>query len=795
MAQPTNSHRSFHSLTTSDMKLLTRILSHQPSPIHPYDSSTQAKYRELTKKDIDKLPVHLKKESGQGKSLCKMHAGLNAGYIDSIFEWIHKQVDVSLPKSLAGPTDAEVAISDAVVEPFLHLLEIQSMWTTSPSSFFVRRQSKQGKRWALQQDGCKACMLARLGGEEDIITPLRASVVAKLSAGDKPKSRRLVWLAALIYGCFTEEAFQRIIDKSEILGRSLRTANTEAAYKKAKHAECWSSTAMSPEAGHTKATARKAKTIDRGGREAEHVADVTKEVGSTTDEVTRSDQLAQQEVENWQAQQLQARRKERQRSVTPIDDIEPHLPPTLDDLFVPSSTSITSTTPLASNPPLAFPFATPSPPPLRPTTSHTGTPPPFLTHDTCLAEPEAPLNRPRTSHALPKYSWEARVPSFLRRKTSKSSLNEHSTAPPPPLSPPLPLSSSPTLMDTPRFPSVPRNSASASSGTPPSPPPKDMSADLLQRIDSLYNAYHPAQSPPPLPPKESHSKHTLLARLNTKMQDPPDQRHLIPIPQPKRSSSIYSQNTHSKSLPHLSGQASSPILRKGIYENTKATGDGIHRSMIRRHHNKQRNSHDSTSTTTPTDHAWESFPHITSLPAPTPDSIGEYRRLISEQETKFLAPTPPPPRHLKHERGRGTIRSKSSLDNVEELNESLEEKQDKLVRRRLESHVKFRPLSPSHMRRQFDVRLSPQGAGAQGSTGGFAMNSGRTGGFEAQNKEFGRMRTRFRPTASPVDGGEYQMMDERQKNEMGVDGNGVEKESMDSSKTLYDKLREQVKRN
>lgn len=199
---------------------------------------------------------------------------------------------------------------------------------------------------------------------------------------------------------------------------------------------------------------------------------------------------------------------------------------------------------------------------------------------------------------------------------------------------------------------------------------------------------------------------------------------------------------------------------------------------MRRHYERQRNSPDSASKITPTDNSWGRFSHITPLPTPTPDSAEEYRQLISEQETKFLAPTLPP-RHLNSaERGRGRFRSKSSLDSVEELNETLEVKKQK-VHRKVDSRTKFRPLSPSHMRRQFDPsvsQVSPQ------SAGGYAVKTV----FGAQEKEFGHMRARFRPNFSPVDDGEYQRLIDGQRREMGLSGNGVKRESMDSFKKLYD---------
>lgn len=235
---------------------------------------------------------------------------------------------------------------------------------------------------------------------------------------------------------------------------------------------------------------------------------------------------------------------------------------------------------------------------------------------------------------------------------------------------------------------------------------------------------------------------------------------------------------HSRSSPRLNGQTSPPCVREDTYDTTEAMRDSIQRSTMRRHYERQRNSPDSASKITPTDNSWGRFSHITPLPTPTPDSAEEYRQLISEQETKFLAPTLPP-RHLNSdERGRGRFRSKSSLDSVEELNETLEVKKQK-VHRKVDSRTKFRPLSPSHMRRQFDPsvsQVSPQ------SAGGYAVKTV----FGAQEKEFGHMRARFRPNFSPVDDGEYQRLIDGQRREMGLSGNGVKRESMDSFKKLYD---------
>lgn len=90
------------------------------------------------------------------------------------------------------------------------------------------------------------------------------------------------------------------------------------------------------------------------------------------------------------------------------------------------------------------------------------------------------------------------------------------------------------------------------------------------------------------------------------------------------------------------------------------------------------------------------------------------------------------------------------------------------------------------MRRQFDVRLSPQSAGGYAVIGEQIGQGG--GGFEAQEKEFGHVRAKFRPAISPVDDGEYQKLIDGQRKEMGIGGNGVKRESMDCFKKLYDKV-------
>lgn len=233
-----------------------------------------------------------------------------------------------------------------------------------------------------------------------------------------------------------------------------------------------------------------------------------------------------------------------------------------------------------------------------------------------------------------------------------------------------------------------------------------------------------------------------------------------------------------------------------MYDTSEALRDSIQRSTMRRHYEKQRHSPDSTSTTTPADDSWGKFSHVTPLPTPTPDSAEEYRQLISEQEARLLAPTPPVKvlNSVYAERGRGRWKSKNSLDSVEEGNESLAlmeaAKEKEKAYRKVESRSKFRPLSPSHMRRQFDptIRLvGPQSmAGLPTSNGGYTVGTD----VGAQEKEFGHMRARFRPRVSPADDVEYQKMIEGQRKEMGFSRRGMERESLDSIQKLYKELEE-----
>lgn len=182
----------------ADMKELVRILRNDPySSIEPglseYDKATEA--------IIKKLPRRLRSYplSSHGK-LCRTHKGLNTHLIEDIWAWIKFELEVAIgrflyPVIVSDVMSEEDEIRVRQLEPVVEIFNPH--WTLDESAPPGNPPIDAGKKWAFQQNGCPACILARIGSDEDALFALFVGMYGHLrgrSDGqgvDKIKSKRL----------------------------------------------------------------------------------------------------------------------------------------------------------------------------------------------------------------------------------------------------------------------------------------------------------------------------------------------------------------------------------------------------------------------------------------------------------------------------------------------------------------------------------------------------------------------------------------------------------------------------
>ena len=96
---------------------------------------------------------------------------------------------------------------------------LHGLWL-SPSIYRKTFCSSPTKRWSLQSDGCKACMLARVGVDAEALVQLRTVLVARRKK-QRPKPRLLGWVESWI---IWHASAREIMTESDQNVRALRKA-------------------------------------------------------------------------------------------------------------------------------------------------------------------------------------------------------------------------------------------------------------------------------------------------------------------------------------------------------------------------------------------------------------------------------------------------------------------------------------------------------------------------------------------------------------------------------------------
>ncbi|WEW54594.1 hypothetical protein PRK78_000014 [Emydomyces testavorans] len=189
---------SITQLSRDDIKALTRLLY---MPMH---AATPEDAHIFTTGIVASLPPHLRHSkfcdlfcttlrllpSGGAKS-CASHRLLNTHLIHSIYQLIQLEVGPRLHR-LVRHRSRLSAQQRTLVDS---LRELNGMWM-APERFEREFGLPRSRAWYLQQDGCEACVLARIGQDAGSVVNLRTVLLSRTrtrgSAGEPPRLMRWV---------------------------------------------------------------------------------------------------------------------------------------------------------------------------------------------------------------------------------------------------------------------------------------------------------------------------------------------------------------------------------------------------------------------------------------------------------------------------------------------------------------------------------------------------------------------------------------------------------------------------
>ena len=253
-------HRSlpltnFREMSAAEREHYAKILCCQPEPRISYSSEWWQQYRHQTQKQIKALPAHLREHPnwlnrylnkhiedetrGKLRYLCSLHDQMSRSLVRSLFHWIRKEIDVCIP-SVISPLVETGLLSTDVIQVFTRMSNVAAMWI-APNDFKHFYERKVDPKWEKQNDGCAACMIARLASDPNILLGLKAGMLIRAKSNEiTESSRRMHYVNCMIDKLPCDDT-ENVKEDALALGRSLQIM-----LKKWKTRQGLSSTPVTP---------------------------------------------------------------------------------------------------------------------------------------------------------------------------------------------------------------------------------------------------------------------------------------------------------------------------------------------------------------------------------------------------------------------------------------------------------------------------------------------------------------------------------------------------------------------
>lgn len=221
-------------LSDKDIDSLTHILSQPIQSANPrlsFDDKALKYRRHAIKKLVQALPSYLLRPIPMQTTvvnflakhmyippasfLCETHKRLNS----QIVRYVLVAIEIEIGKRLNSLILNMSALSAEHQKLINHLRALNALWTP-PHDYRQNFLCEPEQKWRYQEDDCGACMLARIGEDEDTLVLLRATLLARMQPDlADPRLLRFVdgWISWTGRG-------DEIGAESKTLARSLRPA-------------------------------------------------------------------------------------------------------------------------------------------------------------------------------------------------------------------------------------------------------------------------------------------------------------------------------------------------------------------------------------------------------------------------------------------------------------------------------------------------------------------------------------------------------------------------------------------
>lgn len=217
--------RNYTDLTPADIKLLTKILSHAPKQ---RNSTIAASYERIVREQTLTLPTHLRTKIPWISTFCSVHNRINPFVVNSIREWLKDEVDHCVPR-VWSPLEEQNLLNAEQSKMLALVEELSTLWTPLQGSSQERsHQRKASVTYAYGSAKCGGCVLAQIGGHEQVLIAIGAFFIGRVRSSIWERSKRIIWMESWLRDTVDESGVDQAIRKMWDLGMELRELRKKA---------------------------------------------------------------------------------------------------------------------------------------------------------------------------------------------------------------------------------------------------------------------------------------------------------------------------------------------------------------------------------------------------------------------------------------------------------------------------------------------------------------------------------------------------------------------------------------
>jgi hypothetical protein len=216
--------REYSDLTTGEIRLLTKILSHAPKQRNSPNANS---YERIVQEKTSRLPSHLRARIPWLSTFCSLHSKIVPWPVKSILEWLKDEIDTFLPE-VWSPLRTQRKLNEEQQRMLIVVENLRCLWTPSESQQTKSRQHRPSISFGYGSAKCSGCVLAQIGGNGDVLIAIGALFIGRVRGMIWKRSKRIVWIESWIRDAVEDSQADQAVHMMWQLGMELREVRKKA---------------------------------------------------------------------------------------------------------------------------------------------------------------------------------------------------------------------------------------------------------------------------------------------------------------------------------------------------------------------------------------------------------------------------------------------------------------------------------------------------------------------------------------------------------------------------------------